>query len=99
LVSSGPLRPFAREGAKVWVSLRPECFSLGNSSAPTEPNTLSGEIEATMYLGEIAEHRFRSGTELLRVYEINPRPSDAAIRTAVIAPGDVTLLPYEGARP
>jgi iron(III) transport system ATP-binding protein len=99
LFSTGPARPFAREGAMVWVSLRPECFSLGTSSASNQSNALSGEIEATMYLGEIAEHRFRSGAELLRIYEINPGPKDPAIRTAVIAPGDVTLLPHEGAGP
>jgi iron(III) transport system ATP-binding protein len=99
LTSNGPARPFVRQGAKVWVSLRPECFSLGSSEAATDSNTLAGKVEATMYLGEIAEHRFRTGTELLRIYEINPRPTDVALRTVSIAPADVTLLPFDGEAP
>jgi iron(III) transport system ATP-binding protein len=99
LVTNGPAGPFVRKGAKVWVSLRPECFSLSTSPAAGQSNSLSGEIEGTMYLGEIAEHRFRTGAKVLRIYEINPSPKDGAPRTASIAPTDVTLLPFDAETP
>ncbi len=99
LLSTGPARSFAHQDAKVWVSLRPECLALQSDPASPGSNAITGEIEATTYLGEIAEHRFRSGTELLRIYELNPRPLDgasrAATRTAAVASADVTLLPFD----
>ena len=60
-------------GMPVWVSLRPECLSLTAAGGAPLPNAAAGELESTDYLGEIAEHRFRAGSELLRIYELNPR--------------------------
>jgi iron(III) transport system ATP-binding protein len=96
LLSTGPARSFARPDAKVWVSLRPECVALRVDPSSTGWNAVTGKIEATTYLGEIAEHRFRCGTELLRIYELNPRPADGASHTAAVSPADVTLLPFDG---
>jgi iron(III) transport system ATP-binding protein len=88
-----------RTGTPVWVSLRPECFSLTNRGPPPL-NALPGAIESTAYLGEIAEHRFRAGGEVLRIYELNPQTSicPASASFAVIAPADVTLVPNDDDR-
>jgi iron(III) transport system ATP-binding protein len=86
-----------RAGMAVWVSLRPECFSLASRASSSRVNALSGVIESTAYLGEIAEHRFRAKGEMLRIYELNPRPDLGAgeAHIAVIAPADVTLVPND----
>jgi hypothetical protein len=60
---------------------------------------LAGELESTSYLGEVAEHRFRTGSELLRIHELNPRAVSARVRMlAVIAPVDVVLVPIDDDR-
>jgi hypothetical protein len=84
-------------GMPVWVSLRPECLSLKRHDATASINAIPGAIESTVYLGEIAEHRFRAGGETLRTYELNPQPLPAAAapNLAVIAPADVTLVPSD----
>jgi iron(III) transport system ATP-binding protein len=87
-------------GKAVWVSLRPECFSLTATSDASELNAIQGELESTAYLGEIAEHRFRVGSELLRIHELNPRaaPAPSATQRAVIDPDDVVLVPADDER-
>jgi hypothetical protein len=81
----------------VWVSLRPECLSLTASDGASHPNAIAGQIESTAYLGEIAEHRFRAGGDVLRVHEINPRATRSeGPRRALIAPADVVLVPTDG---
>jgi ABC-type Fe3+/spermidine/putrescine transport system ATPase subunit len=82
-------------GMPVWVSMRPECLSLTHREGPASVNAIAGAIESTVYLGEIAEHRFRTASETLRIYELNPqeRPDGRASLLAVIAPADVTLVP------
>jgi iron(III) transport system ATP-binding protein len=86
----------AESGEKVWVSLRPECFAWKDADASAlTANTIAGEIESTTYLGEIAEHRFRSGTETLRIYELNPRVIKRERAFASVAPADVMLLPFD----
>jgi len=47
LLSTGPARPFARQGAKVWVSLRPECLGFAADSPSVNANAITGEIETT----------------------------------------------------
>jgi iron(III) transport system ATP-binding protein len=87
-------------GQAVWVSLRPECFSLTAASDASVLNAIQGQLESTAYLGEIAEHRLRAGSELLRIHELNPRATPAAGTTqrAVIAPDDVVLVPADDER-
>jgi iron(III) transport system ATP-binding protein len=83
-------------GSRLSVSLRPECLALTEDRAAV--NSFGVTVEGTTYLGELAEHRVRSGTEVLRVYELNPGAWKwPAGRTAVVAvdPSDVVLLPPE----
>jgi iron(III) transport system ATP-binding protein len=84
------------EGMPVWVSLRPECFSLTALGGALLPNSIEGQLVSTAYLGEIAEHQFRVGSELLRIHELNPRDTkDDGMKLAVIAPEDVVLVPAD----
>ena len=87
-------------GRPVWVSLRPECFSLTAADGAPLPNAIPGELESTAYLGEIAEHRFRAGSEVFRIHELNPRaaPPAGEAKLAVIAPADVVLVPADDDR-
>ncbi|MET0592945.1 MAG: ABC transporter ATP-binding protein [Polyangiaceae bacterium] len=87
-------------GKSVWVSLRPECFSLSAERAYSLPNATVGEIESTSYLGEIAEHKFRTSREVaLRIHELNPRTARPleGRKLAVISPADVVLVPMDDA--
>ena len=98
LTASGRPTFAADAGTTVWVSLRPECLSLTEPDGASVLNAISGQIERTAYLGEIAEHGFRAGSELLRIHELNPRatrPADGN-KLAVIAPADVVLVPTDG---
>jgi iron(III) transport system ATP-binding protein len=84
-------------GSEVWVSLRPECLALTEvgGGAATE-NAVDVTVEGTTYLGELAEHRVRAGSELLRVYELNPggKRWPAGTRGIVaVARADVVVLP------
>jgi iron(III) transport system ATP-binding protein len=83
-------------GSEVWVSLRPECLSISPTAASL--NSITATVEGTTYLGELAEHRVRVGSELLKVYELNPRERWNAGREAVLGvhPADVVLLGPEG---
>jgi iron(III) transport system ATP-binding protein len=58
-------------GSSVTLCLRPEIFRISDSqpSGQAWPATL---VE-TAYLGQIAQHIFRSGDDLLKVTEFNPR--------------------------
>jgi iron(III) transport system ATP-binding protein len=83
-------------GKSLWVSLRPECISLTEPGLAPLVNAMTGELESTAYLGEIAEHRFRAGGELLRIHELNPRETRPAVdKVAAIAPADVVLVPAD----
>ena len=53
-----------RMGEEVWISIRPECWRLGQ--AASTDNAVSGRLEETSYLGEIAEHRIRTSSVALR---------------------------------
>ena len=85
---------------QVWVSLRPECLRLERpDTAGAGRNAIEGTLEGTTYLGELAEHRLRTRSEVLRIYELNPRPGawpSGARALATVSPDDVVLLPFEG---
>ena len=100
----------ATVGAKVWVSIRPECVRA--TAAPTSPNVLradgagDGDGSGVLYLGEIAERRLRVGDVALTSTELNPRVNEKtgaapAGTSFEVAPEDVVLLPADegGAEP
>ena len=75
----------------VLLSIRPEAWSLG--SRPEAVNSFAGRILETVYLGEMARHRFAldSGRELI-VYELNPRPRGGSGLYATVDPADVVPI-------
>jgi iron(III) transport system ATP-binding protein len=83
------------EGQRVWLSVRPECFTL-HDATPGRHNAIEGAIEASTYLGEIAEHRFVAKAMALRIYELNPRAPRPKEQRQVVAvsPADVVVLPH-----
>jgi iron(III) transport system ATP-binding protein len=76
---------------EVLVSIRPEAWRLG--SHQEEVNSFSGRIVETMYLGEMARHRFAldAGGELV-VFELNPRPREEGGLFATVDPSDVAMV-------
>jgi len=76
---------------EVLVSIRPEAWRLG--SRQEEVNSFPGRITETVYLGEMARHRFApdAGGELI-VFELNPRPRDGSGLYATVDPVDVAIV-------
>lgn len=83
-------------GIPVRLSIRPECLSL--SETPPERNGISGRLEESVYLGEIAHYALASAclSGLVHVAELNPRRvirEEGTLFHAVAAPEDVVVLP------
>jgi len=83
-------------GEQVLVSVRPESWAIRETPAAT--NAIPGRVAETIYLGEVAEHRFVSAGITLKIFELNPRqshrPSDVDFH-AVADPEDVAILPAQ----
>ncbi len=82
------------DGAKVTLSIRPECLRL--LEAPAEENTLTGRIGAVVYYGELAYFEFEAAGLLLRLCELNPRSWEGRrdqTAHAYADPDDVVVLP------
>lgn len=62
-------RPAA--GARVTLSIRPECWALRECAA--DANSVPGRIGESIYLGEVAQHGFLTNGQGLKIYELNPR--------------------------
>jgi iron(III) transport system ATP-binding protein len=80
-------------GAKVTLSVRPECWVLSRD-APAR-NGVRGRIGEAIYLGELAQYDLVAGGIDLKVLELNPRFIDPAARGEVFAsavPEDVVVL-------
>jgi iron(III) transport system ATP-binding protein len=80
-------------GAKVTLSVRPECWTL--SQAAPRGNAVRGRIGGAVYLGDVAQYDFLAGGQSLKILELNPRPLDAAAGGEVFAsarPDDVVVL-------
>jgi iron(III) transport system ATP-binding protein len=70
-------------GAKVTLSVRPECWVLSRE-APVR-NAVKGKIGEAVYLGEVAQYDFQSCGLSLKILELNPRFIDPAARGEVFA--------------
>ena len=80
-------------GAAVTLSIRPECWKLGRERMPA--NAVSGRIGDAVYLGEVAQYTFVTGSMTLKIYELNPRFVDAPAEGDLFAgvdPDDVVIL-------
>lgn len=90
-------RPGLDVGAKVLLSIRPECIRLSankNSDADFQVSTVKSS-----YLGEICEHELAHEGITLRAYELNPhsphRHGAGSELWAQVSPGDVVVLEPE----
>jgi len=82
-----------RRGSEVLVSVRPECWRLTRQQP--QKNGVRGRIAETLYLGEVAQHRFVSGGSEVTLHELNPRFVGEAARGELWAeadPDDVVVL-------
>lgn len=82
-----------REGQKVYLSIRPECWKLDITSP--EENSVMGEIRDATYFGEVAHYDFRIGDTALKISELNPRHMGSARHGKLYAwadPEDVVVL-------
>ncbi|MEO6847837.1 MAG: ABC transporter ATP-binding protein [Chthoniobacterales bacterium] len=61
-------------GESVTLSIRPEAWRLHEEN--TSINTIQGEIGETIYLGEVAQYQFLHKGSPLKIFELNPRPSE-----------------------
>ena len=58
-------------GAAVTLSIRPECWTLGERRG--DANCVPGRIGESIYLGEVAQYAFEAGGQTLKIFELNPR--------------------------
>lgn len=83
-------------GAKVILSIRPECLSLSEKGA--DFNAIPGSLVESVYLGEIAQYSLKtadSATKHIRISELNPRRvvRDSGQKFfATTSPDDVVIL-------
>ncbi len=81
-------------GAKVTLSIRPECLHL-DADVVGDANHITGSVGEAVYLGEVAQYHLQADGVGLKVFELNPRQLLAAGRTGVVArvdPEDVAVL-------
>jgi iron(III) transport system ATP-binding protein len=81
------------EGAKVTVSIRPECIRL--EQMPADENCIPGVIGDAVYYGELGQYDFQSGEHRLKIFELNPRFLGSQGRGelyAFVDPEDVVVL-------
>jgi iron(III) transport system ATP-binding protein len=88
---AGSFRP--DPGARVWLSIRPECLRFSRDAS--HPNRVDGRRERSLFLGELSEHWVRVRDELLCVYELSRgrTRAEADAVTLEVDPEDVVLLP------
>ncbi|MDA3874887.1 MAG: ABC transporter ATP-binding protein [Kiritimatiellae bacterium] len=96
-VSTAPIGEF-QVGQAVAVSLRPETLRLDDAPADA-PNQLEGYVHNSVYLGEVAQHQVRVGTDRplnLKVFDLNPRiiaRDGEEFARIWVDPSDVVILP------
>jgi len=80
-------------GESVTLSIRPEAWKISSDTAPI--NSARGRIGESVYLGEVAQYQFVSGSQHLKIFELNPHVADRAADHdlfASAAPEDVVVL-------
>ena len=64
-------------------------------AAPEGANILTGMLQDTVYLGEVAQHQFQMGGTALKAFELNPKrvaDGGAGAVRAWVASEDVMIL-------
>ena len=89
-------RPGFDVGARVLLSIRPECIRL----SATRRSEAAFQVSAVSsgYLGELCEHELSHADVTLRAYELNPqslRGPGGSQLWAEVSPGDVVVLEPE----
>ncbi len=79
-------------GDSVVLSIRPESIHMG-AVPDGAPNALTGELDHTVYLGEVAQHEvaFDQGRRL-KVVELNPKVQRTGDIACHVDPADVVIL-------
>jgi ABC-type Fe3+/spermidine/putrescine transport system ATPase subunit len=88
-----PGAPLVPAGSSVALCLRPEIFRISESQPSGQ--AWSATLVETAYLGQVAQHLFRCGDNLLKVAEFNPRPAHfrrGANYFLGVDPDDIILL-------
>lgn len=84
----------AETGTQVLLSIRPESWRF--DPPPQTPNRIHGRIVETVYLGEVAQYRLQTPSQILKVFELNPRDAGRAATLDLqlaASPEDVVILP------
>lgn len=91
VTAAGRFEAAGPSSGAVLVSIRPEAWRLG--AQPEALNSFAGRIAESVYLGEMARHRFalESGRELI-VFEMNPRARGDGRLYATVDPVDVVVI-------
>jgi iron(III) transport system ATP-binding protein len=82
-----------RSGDPATLSIRPESWTI--TAEARGANSAQGRIGESIYLGEIAQYQFLAGPHALKIFEMNPQPSDRPPGRELYAsatPQDVVVL-------
>jgi ABC-type Fe3+/spermidine/putrescine transport system ATPase subunit len=80
-------------GEPATLSIRPESWTIASQSRGT--NSAKGRIGESIYLGEVAQYQFLSGSLILKIFEMNPHLSNHPTGRKFFAcamPQDVVVL-------
>jgi iron(III) transport system ATP-binding protein len=80
-------------GDEVTLSIRPEAWTI--RSGTPGGNAVAGRIGEAIYLGEVAQYQFQCADRSLKIFELNPRPSQRGADASLFAsvdPEDVVIL-------
>lgn len=93
LLATAPRDYNANAGSPVTLCLRPETIRIEENPPPGQ--SWRARLIETTYLGQVAQHLFQCENDLLKVAEINPRPSrfhPGQDYFLCVAPEDITIL-------
>ncbi len=91
VVSDRTWHPKAGEAAT--LSIRPESWTITGEFH--DVNTVRGRIGESIYLGEFAQYEFRTASQVLKIFEMNPHLSARSSERELFAsttPQDVVVL-------
>ena len=82
-----------KAGESATLSIRPESWTITGEFH--DVNTVQGRIGESIYLGEFAQYEFRTGSQVLKIFEMNPHLSNRSSERELFAsttPQDVVVL-------